>query len=82
MLAKVAINRWIGAAAGRARKRERRRALEARRMRVEAKLMLARAVAAQQDMLSDLSFVCGVADITAPDVAPLSAGPAAMPAQP
>ena len=51
-------------------------------MRVEAKLMLARAVAAQQDMLSDLSFVCGVADITAPDVAPLSAGPAAMPAQP
>ena len=56
--------------------------LEARRMKVEAKLMLARAVAAQQDMLSDLSFICGVADITAPEAAPLSAGPAAMPAKP
>ena len=39
--------------------------LEARRMRVDAKLMLARATAEQWSILSDLAYFCGLPDATA-----------------
>ena len=51
--------------------------LEAHRMLVEAKLMLARATAEQWSMLSDLAYVCGV-----PDAAALNAASAASANEP
>jgi outer membrane protein TolC len=50
--------------------------LEARRMLVEAKLMLARATAEQGSLLSDLAYVCGV-----PDAATLNTVSAALPSE-